>query len=147
MDSFDPYKSTETTEISLTQKLITEQNIFGTILGSLVGAVPGFIIYLWLLSFPLYALLGYFIPGLFIGLFAGFMGRGIDKIHRVISALVTLLAVIVVALLFDISKAAIGLSLINCIVAAFCSTRWLTREQEDAVFDYKIGYKPDRSND
>ena len=147
MKSSNPYQSSSTSELTLEQKLIAEQSLIGTVIGSVIGAVPGFTLYLLLAVFPFYALLGYFIPGLFIGLFAGFMGRGIDKIHRVISALVTLLAVIVVALLFDISKAAIGLSLINCIVAAFCSTRWLTREQEDAVFDYKIGYKPDRPND
>lgn len=141
MDSFDPYKSTETTEIPLEQKLIAEQNIFGTILGSLVGAVPGFLIYLWLLSFPFYAVMGYFIPGLFIGLFAAFMGRGIDKVHRLASAAVTVIIASVIVIVFDTDSSIIALSLVNAVVAAFSATRWLSREQEDAIFDYKIGYR------
>jgi len=92
------------------------------------------------LSFPFYAVLGYFIPGLFIGLFAAFMGRGIDKVHRLASAAVTVIIASVIVIVFDTDSSIIALSLVNAVVAAFSATRWLSREQEDAVFDYKIGY-------
>ncbi len=138
----NPYASSTTTEISLEQRLIAEQNLFATLLGSLVGAVPGFLIYLWLVNYPFYAMIAYFLPGLFIGFFAGFMGRGIDKRHRVMSALVTLGCVLFIGWLLELTSVALGLSFINCVVAALTSTRRLSREEDDALFNYKIGYQP-----
>lgn len=143
-DELNPYVSSETTEIPLADQLIAEQNLFGTILGSIVGAIPGFIIYLLLIPYPFYAVIAYFLPGIFVGFFASFMGRGIDKIHRIIAAVITFIFLLVMFFWLELSGPGFGLSFINCVVAAFTANRWLNREQEDAVFEYKIGLKREK---
>ncbi|WP_144392646.1 hypothetical protein [Pleionea sediminis] len=137
----NPYASSTTSELTLEQRLLSEQSLTGTILGSLAGAIPGLLIYFLLIPYPLFSFTVYFLPGLLIGFFAGFMGRGIDKIHRVVSASITLLCISIVSWLLDLPSAAIGLSFINCIIAALISVRRLTREEADALFNYKIGYQ------
>lgn len=138
----NPYLSSTSSELSLSDQLIAEQNLWGTVIGSFIGAIPGFLIYLMLLVlFPFYSVLAYFIPGLFIGFFAGFMGRGLTKLHRLIAALITLLCLFVLYLVFELKTMVLGLSLINCVLAAVLANRHLNREEEDAVFEYKIGLK------
>ncbi|WMS86171.1 hypothetical protein [Pleionea litopenaei] len=139
MSEFDPYQSSETTEISLADQLISEQNIWGTALGTFIGAFPGMLAYLLLLSFPMFAVVCYVVPGLSMGLFASFMGRGLTKIHRVVSALTGLVILLGIGYLLQLTSATIGLTLINCVIAAMLANRFLTREQADAVFDYQIG--------
>lgn len=143
-EELNPYVSSETTEIPLADQLIAEQNLFGTILGSIVGAIPGFIIYLVLIPYPFYAVIAYFLPGVFVGFFASFMGRGIDKIHRIIAAAITFLFLLVMFFWFELSGPGFGLSFINCVVAGFTANRWLSRGQEDALFEYKIGLKREK---
>ncbi|NVJ59140.1 MAG: hypothetical protein HWE27_02060 [Gammaproteobacteria bacterium] len=144
-ESSNLYSSSDTSELPLSEQLISEQSIAGTILGSIIGAIPGFIIYLLLLVFfPFYGVLSYFIPGVFIGFFAGFMGRGLTKLHRLIAALITLSSLLILYFIFEFKTLVLGLSMINCVLAAMLANRRLNREQEDAVFEYKIGLKREK---
>lgn len=139
----NPYESSDTTEISLEQQLISEESMLGTVVGAVIGAVPGFSAYLILIGIESFYYLAYIVPGIMVGMFARFMGRGIKKKHNLIAAIITFVGVITVHGIVFLPPGAEWLSLINVVLAGALSGRRLSRAQSDAVFDYKIGLKKD----
>lgn len=137
----DPFKSSDTSDISLADLLISEQNIWGTALGTLIGFTSGFMLYAFFFPNPqnfFEVVASYFIPGLSMGLFANFMGRGITVKHRLVVLGCGLILFIIADLILE-GTVSFGLMTANLMSAALISNRFLTREQSNAVFDYQIG--------
>jgi len=138
-EHFDPYKTTDTVEIPLKDRLLAQQNLTATIVGSVIGVIPAILLYLFLLSFAFYSIFAYALPGVIVGLFASFIGRGIDRIHRFVAGAVMLGALLMATWWFRLDTSILLFSLVNVVLAVTFASRRLNREEEDALFDYKIG--------
>ena len=65
----------------LRDKLIGQESMTGTFFGSVIGAIPGSVLYWVLIVGGLPVLLASFVPGIFVGFGARFLGRGILDKH------------------------------------------------------------------
>ncbi len=140
METLSPESLAPKTEKEqLRDKLIGEESLKGTFFGSIIGAVPGFALYLLLLSGGAHPIITFFIPGIFVGFGARFLGRGIRDVHGRIAALVVLVALGAFWWYFEAPLIAVGFAVPNVLIALLLAPRKLTREEGAAVFDYRIG--------
>ncbi len=130
----------------LRDQLIADESTAGTLFGSVIGGLPGIIVYGLLImdGFPIF--LASFIPGIFAGFGARFLGRGILDRHGRIAAAVVFLFQVAFWWLAQLPLLAIGFSVPGVIVALFIAQRKLTRDEEMAVYDYRIGrWRPENA--
>lgn len=128
----------------LRDELISQESVIGTFFGSVIGAVPGFVVYLLFLMQGFPSFLATIIPGVFAGFGARYLGRGILDKHSRIAAIVVFTLHMAFWWLAQLPLMAIGLAIPSAVVALFLAPRKLTHEQELAVYEYRIGrWSPD----
>ena len=123
----------------LRDKLIGQESMTGTFFGSIIGAIPGFVLYWMLIIGGLPVFLASFIPGIFVGFGARFLGRGILDKHGRMAGAVVFVFQTGFWWLAQLPLLAIAFSIPGVIIALFIAPRKLTHEEEMAVYDYRIG--------
>ena len=138
-DSISLEDSLKSEKELLRDKLISRESTIGTLFGSIIGAVPGFVLF-WMFvvqGFPVF--LASFIPGIFVGLGARLLGRGILDRHGRIAGAVVFVVQTFFWWLAELPLLAIAFSIPGVIAALFIAPRGLTHEEGMAVYDYRIG--------
>jgi len=134
-----PEDSLKSEKELLRDRLIRQESTAGTIFGSVIGAIPGFVLY-WMFimqGFPVF--LASFIPGIFVGFGARFLGRGILDKHGRIAGTVVFVVQTVFWWLAQLPLLAIAFAIPGVTIALFIAPRKLTHEEGMAVYDYRIG--------
>lgn len=131
--------TTKTEREALRDRLISEERVTGTLIGGVIGAVPGFVLYAALMSAGVVPVIAYFAPGVFVGYGARFLGRGIRPIHGRVAAFVVLVFLAAVWWFLGLDALALAFSLPNVLIAGLLAPRKLTRDEGAAVYDYRIG--------
>ncbi len=125
--------------VELRDRLLAQQSIAGTFLGSIAGAVPGFALYLAIISANVVPIIAYVIPGVAVGLGARFVGRGIDSVHTWIAAAVVVTGIGLCQAYLGFQAFEAAFSLLNAALAGYFAKRSLTLEQDKALYRYKRG--------
>ncbi len=126
-------------QIQLAQGLLEQQSLAGTIVGSLIAAIPAAATYIVIFSLPAILYVSLVVPGVIIGLGARFMGRGLSLKHNLIAALVALATVIAVGWYLKMSALWFFASFVNVPAAGILASRNLDRDQRKAmaIYEYK----------
>ena len=123
----------------LRDRIVDEQSMAGVLTGSIVGAAGGVIVYLAIWHLILIPLIALFAPGVMAGYLAKLTGKAFQLKYRAICGAVTFVALAAVGLYVDLNPMAILVALPNAVLAVALSRRKLTKDEERAIYRYRMG--------
>ena len=127
----NPYQAPKAETIDLAERLIAEQNMAGVIIGTLSGLVPACLLATFFFHIPFVA---FTIPGIFGGVFARFIGRGIELKYQLACSTTVFICMLIIQATIIHSARWFLFSLVSSVIAGLLSKRSLKREESDALY-------------
>jgi len=123
----------------LRNRIVGEQTWRGVLIGSAIGAAAGATVYLAIWTLIVIPLIALFVPGLVSGYIAKLTARAYEAKYRATCGLVTFAALVAAGLYVDLNPMVLLVALSNALIVIALSRRKLTKEEEHAIYRYRMG--------